>query len=76
MWNGPIEINIDDLFIILGSNINIVSHNESYIDENEQNIEDSYDDGNMFNIFEHQLKIKKKNNNLKKANSTNNSSEE
>jgi hypothetical protein len=33
MWNGPIEIAIDDLFIILGPNINVVSHDESYIDE-------------------------------------------
>ena len=50
MWSGPIEINIDDLFIILGPNHSVVSHDESYI---EQNLDESYDDSNMFNIFEH-----------------------
>ena len=34
MWNGPIEMVIDDLFIIIGSNLSIVSHDESYIEEN------------------------------------------
>jgi hypothetical protein len=53
MWNGPIEVNIDDLFIILGPNINVVSHDESYIEESEAHILDPYDGSNMFNIFEH-----------------------
>ena len=34
MWNGPVEIIIDDLFIILGPNLNQVSHDESYVEEN------------------------------------------
>ena len=33
MWNGPVEIAIDDLFIILGPNLNVVSHDDSFIDE-------------------------------------------
>jgi len=60
MWNGPVEILIDDLFIILGPNLAVVSHEESYIEYNEQNLEDSYEGSNMFNIFDHQLKLKKK----------------
>lgn len=60
MWNGPLEVSIDDLFIILGPNLNVVSHDESYIEEKEDALEESYDDANMFNIFEHQLKLKKK----------------
>ena len=34
MFSGPVEISIDDLFIILGPNLNVVSHDESFIDEN------------------------------------------
>lgn len=54
------EVNIEDLFIILGPNLTVVSHNESYIAEDQSALEDSYDEGNMFNIFEHQLKLKRK----------------
>jgi hypothetical protein len=32
MWNGPIEIVIDELFIILGASKNMLSHDESYLD--------------------------------------------
>lgn len=35
MWNSPVEINIDDLFIILGPNYSVVSNEDSYIDEND-----------------------------------------
>jgi hypothetical protein len=51
MWNGPVEINIEDLFIVLGPNLSVVSHDESYIEENDQNLDESYDSSNMFNIF-------------------------
>ncbi|CDW78351.1 vacuolar protein sorting-associated protein 13a [Stylonychia lemnae] len=60
MWNGPVEIIIDDLFIILGPNYSMVSHDDSYVEEDEQHIQDPYDSSNMFNIFEHQLKLRKK----------------
>ena len=53
MWNGPVEIAIDDLFIILGPNLNVVSHYDSFIDENDHTLREPYDDSNMFNIFEH-----------------------
>ena len=53
MWNGPMEVIIDDLFIILGPNLNIMSHDESYIEEGGDALEDSYDEANMYNIFEH-----------------------
>lgn len=64
MWNGPMEVNIEDLFIILGPNLSVVSQNESYIEEDQNNLEESYDEGNMFNIFEHQLKLKRKDSNI------------
>lgn len=53
MFNGPIEITIDELFIILGPNLNQMSHDDSYIEETEQELEDEYDENNMFNIFHH-----------------------
>ena len=54
MWNGPLEVMIDDLFIIMGPSLGVMSHNESYIEEkNEDELEESYDEGNMYNIFEH-----------------------
>lgn len=53
MLNGPMEINIEDLFIILGPNLGVVSHNESFIEEGEKDLNESYDKNNMFNIFEH-----------------------
>lgn len=61
MWNGPVEIAIDDLFIILGPNLNVVSHDESFIEENDHTHKEPYEDSNMFNIFEHQLKLRRKN---------------
>jgi hypothetical protein len=60
MWNSPVEINIEDLFIILGPNYSIVSNDDSYIQEDDKHLNDSYDSSNMFNIFEHQLKLRKK----------------
>ena len=51
-------MNIDELYLILGPNPSFVSHDESYI--NDEELDASYDSTNMFNIFENELKIKKK----------------
>jgi hypothetical protein len=61
MWGGSgnIEVVLDDLFLIIGPNLNSVSHDESF--EQEGTPEGAYDESNMYNIFEHQLKIRKKN---------------
>jgi len=33
MWNGPIEISIDELFVIMGPNTDkFLSHNDSYLE--------------------------------------------
>jgi hypothetical protein len=60
MWSGPIEVIIEDLFIILGPSVKIVSNDESFEADNETSLLQPYDKNNMYNIFEHQLKIKKK----------------
>lgn len=34
MWNGPSEIEIDDLYLIIGPNIDkLMSHDDSYIND-------------------------------------------
>ena len=58
LWNNPLELTIDDLFLILGPNLSFLSHDESYIAD--EDLDESYDSTNVFNIFEHELQIKKK----------------
>ena len=50
---------MEDVYLILGPNLSFVSHDESYIDDEEADA--SYDSTNVFNIFEHELHIKQKN---------------
>ena len=58
LWSSQIEINIEDLFIILGPNLSYLSHDESYIVSEDLN--ESYESTNVFNIFENDLNLKKK----------------
>ena len=58
VWTNPLELTIDDLYLILGPNLSFVSHDESYIAD--EDLDESYDSTNVFNIFEHELQIKKK----------------
>ena len=60
MWSSPVEVSIEDLFIILGPNYSMQSNDDSYVEDNDQHLNDSYDSSNMFNIFQHQLKLRKK----------------
>jgi len=53
VWNNPLELAIDDLYLILGPNMSFLSHNESYIGDEE--LDESYDSTNVFNIFDHEL---------------------
>ena len=55
---------VDDLFLIMGPNLGFTSHNESYIYEeatsqndhsNNNQLNDSYDSTNVYNIFDHEL---------------------
>ena len=59
MWTGPIEVEIDDLFVIIGPTMdNFVSHDESFISDNGR--DEPYDLTNMYNIFDNHLKLKDK----------------
>ena len=56
MWTGPVEVTIDELFVIAGPNIDTyMSQDDSYIQDD---LGAPYDPKNMFNIFENQLKLK------------------
>lgn len=50
MWSGPLELVIEDLFLVLGPNLSLVSNDDSY---EEDDLNESYDDANMYNIFDH-----------------------
>ncbi len=51
LWSNPLELEVEELMVILGPNMGVVSHDESYIDD--EDLDESYDENNMFNIFEH-----------------------
>ena len=58
LWQSPLEIEVEDLLLILGPNLGSQSNDESYI--NDEDLSAPYDENNMYNIFEHQLKVKKR----------------
>lgn len=62
MWSGPIEVKIDELFAIVGPNTesSFMSHDDSYLQESDEQLAAPYDPTNMYNIFENQLKLRPK----------------
>lgn len=61
MWTGPVEMTIDELFVIAAPNAErFLSHDESYIDEGSERLLEPYDQSNMYNIFTNQLKLKQR----------------
>jgi hypothetical protein len=69
LWKNPLELTIDDLYLIVGPNLSFTSHDESFIQEDTQSqndhgnnnqLDNSYDSTNVYNIFDHELQIKKK----------------
>jgi hypothetical protein len=35
LWNNPLELIIDDLYMIMGPNLSFISHDESYIQDDD-----------------------------------------
>ena len=68
MWarttsTSAVELNIQDLFLILGPNLTQRSRDESFCqEEHEEELLLPYDESNMFNVFTNELQIKKKSN--------------
>lgn len=58
-WSSPLEITIDDVYLVLGPSTFFRSSDESYIEESREDLLNlSYDSTNAFNVFEHEMKIK------------------
>ena len=58
-WSSPLELLVDDVYLVLGPSTYFRSHFESYIEEHADDLLNaSYDSTNAFNVFEHEMKIK------------------
>ena len=58
-WSSPLELVIDDIYLVLGPSTYFRSNHESYIEESAEDLLNaSYDSTNAFNVFEHEMKIK------------------
>lgn len=58
-WSSPLDITIDDVYLVLGPSTFFRSNDESYIEETREDLLNlSYDSTNAFNVFEHEMKIK------------------
>jgi len=58
-WSNPLELTIEDLYLVVGPSTFFQSNEESYIDEPAEDILNaSYDSTNAFNVFDHEMKIK------------------
>ena len=54
------NITLDNAFFILGPSLRTVSKDDSYLQESEKEMLESYDENNAFNIFSNNLKLRKK----------------
>ena len=58
-WTSPLELVIDDVYLVLGPSTYFRSNEDSYIEETGPDLLNaSYDSTNAFNIFDHEMKIK------------------
>ena len=58
-WNSPLEVDVEDIYLLLVPSTFFKSNNDSYIEESKDDLLNaSYDSTNAFNVFEHEMKIK------------------
>ena len=58
-WNNPLELAIEDVYLVMGPSTYFRSSSDSYIEENQEDmLNASYDSTNAFNVFDHEMKIK------------------
>ena len=58
-WTSPLELVIDDVYLVLGPSTFFRSNEDSYIEETGPDLLNaSYDSTNAFNVFDHEMKIK------------------
>ena len=54
------KVCLENAFFILGPTLRVVSKDDSYLQENEKELLEPYDEHNAFNIFSNNLKLRKK----------------
>ena len=57
---NSLNISVENAFFILGPSLRTVSKDDSYLQESEKEMLESYDENNAFNIFTNNLKLRKK----------------
>ena len=57
---SAICLNIDEAYFVFGPSLRLQSKDDSYLEENESEKSQPYDDSNAFNIFFNSLKLRKK----------------
>ena len=54
------NISIENAFFIIGPTMRVISKDDSYLQESEKELCEPYDETNAFNIFNNNLKLRKK----------------
>ena len=57
---NSMDITLDEVFFIMGPSMRVVSKDDSYLKETDQEMLEPYDENNGFNIFTNNLKLRKK----------------
>ena len=57
---NSLNISVENAFFIFGPSLRTVSKDDSYLQESEKEMLESYDENNAFNIFTNNLKLRKK----------------
>ena len=57
---SQMDISLENVFFIIGPSVRVVSKDDSYLKESEQELLEPYDENNAFNIFTNNLKLRKK----------------
>jgi len=61
-WTSPLELEISDIYLVMGPSTFFRSSHDSYIEESTDDLlNTSYDSTNAFNVFDHEMKIKQGN---------------
>ena len=55
-----LQLSLENVFFILGPSMRVISKDDSYLQESEQELLEPYDENNAFNVFTNNLKLRKK----------------
>ena len=57
---NAMTVSLEEVFFIMGPSMGCVSKDDSYLKESDQELLEPYDDCNGFDIFKHNLRMRKK----------------